>query len=66
MIDLPLKINTLKEEKNKATFAIEGLYPNYGITMGNSLRRVLLSSLPGSAVTYIKIKNIAPNNIRIP
>ncbi|MDD4123174.1 MAG: DNA-directed RNA polymerase subunit alpha [Candidatus Pacebacteria bacterium] len=59
MIDLPLKTNTVKEEGNKATIAIEGLYPNYGITIGNSLRRVLLSSLKGSAVTYIKIKNVA-------
>ena len=59
MIDLPLKTNTIEENGNKATFSIEGLYPNYGITIGNSLRRVLLSSLPGSAVTYVKIKNVS-------
>jgi DNA-directed RNA polymerase subunit alpha len=59
MIDLPSKIYTVKEDGNKAIIAIEGLYPNYGITIGNSLRRVLLSSLKGSAVTYVKIKNVA-------
>ena len=59
MIDLPSKIYTVKDDGNKAIIAIEGLYPNYGITIGNSLRRVLLSSLKGSAVTYVKIKNVA-------
>ena len=37
-------------------FEIEALYPGYGVTLGNSLRRVLLSSLEGAAITQVKIK----------
>ncbi|MCH8244683.1 DNA-directed RNA polymerase subunit alpha, partial [Patescibacteria group bacterium] len=39
-------------------FEIEALYPGYGVTIGNSLRRVLLSSLEGAAVTQVKIKGV--------
>ncbi|HDJ30351.1 MAG TPA: DNA-directed RNA polymerase subunit alpha, partial [bacterium] len=39
-------------------FEIEGLYPGYGVTIGNSLRRTLLSSLEGAAVTRVKIKGV--------
>ncbi|OGZ70417.1 MAG: DNA-directed RNA polymerase subunit alpha [Candidatus Staskawiczbacteria bacterium RIFCSPLOWO2_01_FULL_33_9] len=56
MIPLPLPIKIIKKNKNQARFEIEGLYPGYGTTIGNSLRRVLLSSLPGVAVTEAKIK----------
>lgn len=45
-----------KKEKNKATYIIEPLLPGYGTTMANSLRRILLSSLPGAAITAIKVK----------
>lgn len=41
---------------NRAVFEIEGLYPGYGLTVGNALRRVLLSSLEGAAITSVKIK----------
>jgi DNA-directed RNA polymerase subunit alpha len=37
---------------------MEALWPGYGVTIGNSLRRVLLSSLPGAAVTQVKIKGV--------
>jgi len=56
MISLPSPIKIIKKDKNKSLFEIEGLYPGYGTTIGNSLRRVLLSSLPGVAVTEVKIK----------
>ena len=46
----------MQKGKNKTVFEIEGLYPGYGVTIGNSLRRVLLSSLHGAAVTEVKIK----------
>jgi len=48
------------EEKalNRAVFVIEPCYPGYGTTLGNSLRRVLLSSLPGAAVVAVKIAGI--------
>lgn len=56
---LPKKINFQKgDSANKATVTIEPLYFGYGTTLGNALRRVLLSSLPGAAVTAVKIKNV--------
>ncbi len=51
-------IKTISEEAKKGIFEVEGLYAGYGLTVGNALRRALLSSLPGAAVTYIKIKNV--------
>ncbi|MCP6718999.1 MAG: DNA-directed RNA polymerase subunit alpha [Patescibacteria group bacterium] len=59
MIPLSKKPKIIKEEKNKATFEIEALYPGYGVTIGNSLRRVLLSSLEGAALTSVKIKGVS-------
>jgi len=56
MIQLPKKIKTISEEGDRAIFEISPLYPGYGVTVGNSLRRVLLSSLEGAAITSIKIK----------
>ncbi len=53
---LPKKPKVSEEKDNKAVFEIEALYPGYGVTIGNSLRRVLLSSLKGSTVTEVKIK----------
>lgn len=53
-IHLP-EIKTVKSEGNRAVFSIEPLYPGYGMTLGNSLRRVILSSLPGAAITSVKI-----------
>lgn len=57
-IHLP-EIKTLKSEGNLATFAIEPLFPGYGMTLGNSIRRVILSSLPGAAVTAVKIEGVS-------
>jgi DNA-directed RNA polymerase subunit alpha len=57
-IQLP-EIKPVKEDGNKATFAIEPLYSGYGMTLGNSLRRVILSSLGGAAVTAVKIDTVA-------
>jgi len=59
MINLPNSPKIIKKEGNKATFEIESLYPGYGTTIGNSLRRVLLSSLPGAAITEVKIKGVS-------
>lgn len=53
-----VKIRKISEKDNIGVFAIEGLYTGYGSTIGNSLRRVLLSSLPGTAITQVKIKNV--------
>lgn len=51
-----LLIKTVSETDTEANFEIEGLYAGYGVTVGNALRRVLLSSLPGAAITQVKIK----------
>ena len=48
----------VSEKDNLGVFHVEGLYPGYGTTMGNAMRRVLLSSLPGAAITQIKIKGV--------
>jgi len=58
MISLPDKINVNKKGENTAVFEIEPFYPGYGVTIGNSFRRVLLSSLEGAAVTEVKIKGV--------
>lgn len=57
-INLPQSPKIVKSEQNSAVFEIEGLYPGYGVTLGNALRRVLLSSLSGAAITGVKIKGV--------
>jgi DNA-directed RNA polymerase subunit alpha len=57
-IQLP-ELKPVQEEGNKSTFAIEPLHSGYGMTLGNSLRRVILSSLGGAAVTAVKIDTVA-------
>ena len=52
-----VSIKTVSENAREGVFEIEGLYAGYGLTVGNALRRALLSSLPGAAVTYVKIKH---------
>ena len=58
-IVLPSKPRVVKEEALSATFEIDGLYPGYGHTLGNSLRRIILSSLPGAAITSIKVDGVS-------
>src|SRR3989338_1664215 len=66
MISLPTKPAIIKHEGNNAVFEITQLYPGYGVTLGNVLRRILLSSLPGAAVTEVKIRNIDHEFTSIP
>jgi len=66
-IALPKKIDFKKGEKpNQGIITIEPCYPGYGITIGNSLRRVMLSSLPGSAVVGVKIKGASHEFMTLP
>jgi len=58
MIPLSKQTKVIEKKDNKGSFEIEALYPGYGVTIGNSLRRVLLSSLEGAAVTQVKIKGV--------
>jgi DNA-directed RNA polymerase subunit alpha len=55
-IYLPENVIVEEEGENKATFSIYPYFPGYGPTLGNALRRVLMSSLPGAAITHIKIE----------
>lgn len=57
-IILPSKPKAVLEESNKGVYEIEGLVPGYGYTLGNSLRRIILSSLPGAAITAVKIEGV--------
>ncbi len=66
MIPLPSQPKIIEKKDNLAIFEIAGFYPGYGVTVGNSLRRVLLSSLPGAAVTQVKIKGVQHEFSTIP
>jgi len=57
-IILPSKLSIVSEIDNKGIYEIDGLYPGYGHTLGNSLRRIILSSLTGAAITSIKIDGV--------
>ncbi|MCL5113662.1 MAG: DNA-directed RNA polymerase subunit alpha [Patescibacteria group bacterium] len=58
MLDPILKVKEEKIEKDFGEFIIEPLEPGYGYTLGNALRRVLLGSIAGAAVTSVKISGV--------
>ncbi len=58
-IVLPSKPKIVSEDNFSAVYEIDGLYPGYGHTLGNSLRRIILSSLPGAAITSVKINDVS-------
>ncbi|MFA6341099.1 MAG: DNA-directed RNA polymerase subunit alpha [Candidatus Paceibacterota bacterium] len=55
---LPSKPRIVSEEGFSGVYEIDGLYPGYGHTLGNSLRRIILSSIPGVAITTVKINGV--------
>jgi DNA-directed RNA polymerase subunit alpha len=57
-ITLPSKPRIVSEEGIQGVYEIDSLYPGYGHTLGNSLRRIILSSLPGAAITQVKIDGV--------
>lgn len=57
-IYLPDNIEVQEEGPHSATFVIHPYYPGYGPTVANALRRVLLSSLPGAAITHVQIEGV--------
>ncbi len=66
-IALPKKVDfRAGENDNEGTIVVEPLFPGYGMTLGNSLRRVLLSSLPGAAVVGVKIKGASHEFMTLP
>ena len=58
-IVLPSKPKIVLEKDSLGVYEIDGLYPGYGHTLGNSLRRIILSSLPGTAITHVKIAGVS-------
>lgn len=58
MIQTPEEIKVIAKDGNRTTFEIGPLMPGYGATIANPLRRVLLSSIEGAAITSIKIKGV--------
>jgi len=67
VISLPTKIELKPtERKNESVLIVEPLHRGYGMTLGNSLRRILLSSLPGAAVTSAKIKGVTHEFSTVP
>src|SRR3989344_5922425 len=61
-----VKIKKVSDDGKAGVFHIEGLYTGFGLTLGNALRRALFSSLPGAAVTRIKIKGVGHEFTTIP
>jgi DNA-directed RNA polymerase subunit alpha len=60
------RIETLEESETYGKFVVEPLERGYGVTLGNSLRRVMLSSILGAAVTYVKIDKVLHEFSTIP
>jgi len=58
-IVLPSKPKVVKEDATSGLYEIEGLYPGYGHTLGNSLRRIILASLSGAAIVSVKIDGVS-------
>jgi DNA-directed RNA polymerase subunit alpha len=63
-IIMPSKPRVVSEDGNKGVYEIDGLYAGYGHTAGNSLRRIILSSMPGAVVTKVKIEG-APHEFSV-
>src|SRR5882672_7515798 len=67
MLDFQIpRITSEQVEENRASYAIEPLDRGFGYTFGNSLRRVLLSSLEGAAVTSVKIEGVSHEFTTLP
>jgi DNA-directed RNA polymerase alpha subunit len=58
-VTLPSKPRVVSEEEFQGVYEIDGLFPGYGHTLGNSLRRIILASLPGATITQVKIEGVA-------
>ena len=65
-VTLPSSPRYIELDKNLGRVEIDGCYPGYGTTLGNSIRRTLLSSLPGTAITSVNIKGVSHEFSAIP
>ena len=59
-----IEIAEISEDKKYGKFVVEPLERGYGTTLGNSLRRIMLSSLPGAAVSQVKIDGVSMNSVQ--
>ncbi|MEK7101182.1 MAG: DNA-directed RNA polymerase subunit alpha, partial [Patescibacteria group bacterium] len=65
-ITLPSKPRIVSEEGVQGVYEIDSLYPGYGHTLGNSLRRIIHASLPGATVTSVRIEGVSHEFATIP
>ena len=61
-----IEITEISEDKKYGRFVVEPLERGYGTTLGNSLRRIMLSSLPGAAISQVKIDGVLHEFSSIP
>lgn len=61
-----MQVKRISEDGRAGTFEIEGLYGGYGLTVGTALRRVLLSSIPGAAITQVKVRGVSHEFTTLP
>ena len=66
MIDINFKVKENVVENNYAEFVIEPLEPGFGYTLGHAIRRVLLTSIPGAAVTSVRITGVKHRFSEVP
>ena len=57
-LELNIDFNSDSKSENEGSFALQPLERGYGTTIGNALRRVLLTSIPGAAITHVKIDGV--------
>ena len=66
LFELPTSVEEISKDGNKARFVIKPLERGYGTTIGNALRRVLLSSMPGAAIVNVEIDGVQHEFTTIP
>ena len=57
-LELNIDFNSDSKSENEGSFSLHPLERGYGTTIGNALRRVLLTSIPGAAITHVKIDGV--------
>ena len=58
LLELNIDYNPGSESENEGSFSLQPLERGYGTTIGNALRRVLLTSIPGAAITHVRIDGV--------
>ncbi|SRR5258708_3342408 len=66
MVDISFKVKETNTGRDYAEFVIEPLESGYGYTLGHAIRRVLLTSIPGAAITSVKINGVKHRFSEVP